>query len=342
MSNFLNFSFILTNTFQRSIVGFMSSFCLLITLGPLFIKFAKKYFSSKSREYTPALHKKKDNTATMGGLLIIGICLLTMFLINNLFEPAILLLMLTVVSFGLLGFWDDYSKINVNRGISAKKKFLMQCVISLSIVILLFFTISSSAILIQFLNIRIVVNPLFYCLWGAIVLIATSNAVNITDGLDGLAASTLFINFYTYASLYTLINGIIAIPCPALTELTIASAILSGTCLGFLWFNSYPAQIFMGDVGSLSLGAALGFIALAINLELMLLITGIIFVLETVSVILQVSYYKFMKKRLFRMAPLHHHFELLGWSETTITTRFTIITLISVLLVIASALQSII
>jgi len=239
-----------------------------------------------------------------------------------------------LLGFGAIGFIDDQAKIKKQKGLSAKIKFYLQTLVATIIMSMwyIFYTPNTHLIFPFFKNIHC---DLWYLLipWGAYIIIATSNAVNLTDGLDGLATGPLIFNFATFSSIAYLAGHqhfaeYLNIPFTGTAELTILGASLIGALIGFLWFNTYPAQIFMGDVGSLSLGAALALMALMTRHELLLLIAGGIFVIETISVIIQVISFKLRGKRVFLMAPIHHHYELLGWSEPKITVRFWIISFV--------------
>jgi len=242
------------------------------------------------------------------------------------------------ILFGALGAWDDWNKIKQQKGISAKTKWYAQIVISAIIALLLVIThaIPTTVSFPFFKNLNPSIGLLFIP-WVIFVLVGTSNAVNLSDGLDGLAMGSLIPNFATYAIIsYAAGNFIIAsylhIPFVDCGEMAVIAATLAGAALGFLWYNCYPAQIFMGDVGSLSLGAGLALIAIMCKQELLLPIAGGLFVLETISVMIQVFSYKQFGKRIFRMTPIHHHFELLGWPESKVTARFGIISIVLCLL----------
>jgi len=307
---------------------------LSLALGDRFIETSKLFFRSKAREFAPETHKAKDNMPTMGGLFIIFVVTISTLLWCNLSHPEVWLFLGCLTCFGALGFWDDWSKIAHKKGISERFKFRVQLALAATLVISWFFWLhpSTKLCLPFFKNL----NPdlgYFFIPWAMFIIIGTSNAVNLTDGLDGLAIGSLLPNFSTFAVIAYLAGHIdfaqyLHIPFAGTSEIAIIAVILAGASLGFLWYNAYPAQIFMGDVGSLSLGAALGFIALLTKQELLLGIAGGLFVVETVSVMLQVFSYKYFKKRIFRMAPIHHHFELLGWPEAKITIRFAIISCI--------------
>ncbi|KKQ48644.1 MAG: Phospho-N-acetylmuramoyl-pentapeptide-transferase [candidate division TM6 bacterium GW2011_GWF2_38_10] len=323
----------------RVIGALLTALFFSFLFGSWFIRFCQRYFQSNVREYTPQTHVMKNNTPTMGGLFMIGIFLVNSFLWNDLSKPIVWIFLLCIVSFGLIGFLDDWYKIFYKKGINASLKFKLQ-IASAAIVALSWFFILApdTRLCMPFFKFF---NPdlgYFIIPWAMFIMVATSNAVNLTDGLDGLATGPLIFNFSTFALIsylagHKLFAHYLYIPfVPGATELTIFAATLIGALVGFLWYNTYPAQIFMGDVGALSFGAGLAFSALIVRQELLLLMCGGVFVLETMSVILQVASFKLYGKRLFKMAPIHHHFELIGWKETKITVRFWIVSFILALL----------
>lgn len=322
----------------RSIASLLSALFLSLLFGNWFISKSEKFFRAKAREWTPELHRTKDGLPTMGGIFILGIVLLNCLLWSDLSQWSVWIFLFCLLSFGTIGCWDDWSKIQYDKGIPAWIKFSLQ-VFFASIVVLLWLHNSHTSMSIIFPFFKYFHPNLgwWFVIWAVFVLVGCSNAVNLTDGLDGLAIGSLIPNFILF-SIVCYVAGhcklayYLAIPFTGTAELTIVGAILVGASLGFLWFNTYPAQIFMGDVGSLALGAGLACMALFAKQELLLVISGGLFVLETVSVILQVLSVKWRKKRIFKMAPIHHHFELLGWQESKITVRFAIISLVLCLL----------
>jgi phospho-N-acetylmuramoyl-pentapeptide-transferase len=243
-----------------------------------------------------------------------------------------------IIGFGALGFWDDWNKIHAQKGISAQTKFILQLLVALAVVMsLIFFTSFSTELTFPFFKHYMPDLGLFFVPWAVFIIVGCSNAVNLTDGLDGLAIGSLLPNFATFALICYLaghygLAHYLHIPFAGTAEIAIIGAILIGSSLGFLWYNTYPAQIFMGDVGSLALGAGLALMAIMAKQELLLAISGGLFVLETVSVMLQVLSVRHFGRRMFKMAPIHHHFELMGWPESRITTRFGIISLVLCLL----------
>jgi len=324
----------------RSISALLTALCFSFMFGNKFIAFCQRNFRTKVREWTPESHQTKNDTPTMGGLFILMIFFTNCLLWCNLTNLKIWIFLLCMVGFGLVGFLDDLYKIIYKKGISAKFKFRMQISLAITIAFLwYFFTTPDTRLCVPFFKNFMPTLGLFIIPWAAYMMIATSNAVNLTDGLDGLATGPLICNFFAYGLIAYLAGhkkfaAYLFIPYAGSAELVIVAATLVGALLGFLWYNTHPAEIFMGDVGSLPLGAGLALLALMARQELLLLLSGGIFVLETVSVILQVFSFKTRGKRIFRMAPIHHHFELLGWQETKITIRFWIVSLILSLLAI--------
>jgi phospho-N-acetylmuramoyl-pentapeptide-transferase len=318
----------------RVMASLLTSLLLSLMLGSRFIETSKAFFRSQSRQYTPASHKAKDGMPTMGGLFILIVVVVTVLLWCNLAHYEVWVFLGCLVGFGLIGLWDDWSKIKYRKGISEKVKFRAQAVTGLAVITtwLLLCDTSTSLCVPIFKN----YNPdlgLFFIPWALFLIVATSNAVNLTDGLDGLAIGSLLSNFATF-SIICYVAGHYAfaaylhIPFCGTAEIAVIGATLVGASLGFLWYNTYPAQIFMGDVGSLALGSGLALMALMAKQELLLAISGGLFAVETLSVIIQVFSFRFWGRRIFKMAPLHHHFELLGWQESKITVRFGIISLI--------------
>lgn len=316
----------------------LSSFGMFLLFGDCFISIARRFFRSKARELTPESHKAKDNMPTMGGVFIVAIAIVNVLLWCDLTRLSIWIFLFCFVGFGAIGFWDDWYKIRYKKGISAGFKFKLQLLVaSITAFSLLKMPFFSTQLVFPFFKQLQPDLGFFFVFWAIFVLVACSNAVNLTDGLDGLAIGSLLPNFATFSLIcyiagHFIIAQYLQIPFAGTAELTIIGSILIGTSLGFLWYNTYPAQIFMGDVGSLALGAALALMALMAKQEMILIISGGLFVLETVSVIMQVFSMRFLGRRIFKMAPIHHHFELMGWQESKITARFGIISLILCLL----------
>jgi len=322
----------------RIIAGLLTSLILAFIFGTPFIEYSKRLFRSKARAWTPESHRAKDDMPTMGGIFIILISIMSCLLWCNLSDPLIWICIASLLSFGFIGFLDDWFKIKYEKGLSARTKFIAQWSAAFSIAGIWFYLMApSTAITVPFLK---DFNPdlgILFIGWAAFILVSCSNAVNLTDGLDGLAIGSLIPNFATFTVIaylagHAVLADYLHIPFAQTAEVAVFASTLVGSSLGFLWYNSYPAQIFMGDVGSLALGAALAIIALVTKQELLLALTGGLFVLETISVMLQVFVFKRWKRRIFKMAPIHHHFELLGWPEAKITVRFAIISMILCLL----------
>lgn len=316
----------------RALASLLSTFILSLVLGPQFIDFSRTSFQNSARAFTPESHQGKGSTPTMGGVFIILIVLCNMFLWCDWTKPDMWILAATLVGFGAIGLHDDLYKVWYKKGISARLKSRLQLVVSLIVTLLWVWLKNPSTVVFMpiFKGFQIDLGYLFIA-WIVFVLIGSSNAVNLTDGLDGLAIGTLSLNFAFFGAVAYLAGhagfaSYLQIPFASCSEVAIVGAILVGASLGFLWFNTHPAQIFMGDVGSLALGGVLAMMAIMARQELLLVIAGGIFVMEALSVILQVACVKIWKKRLFRMAPIHHHFEMMGWSESKVTIRFYIVT----------------
>jgi len=322
----------------RAIASLLSTLVFSCVLGGWFIATSKLWFRAKAREWTPDSHKLKDNMPTMGGVFILLLVILNTLLWCDLSKAHVWILLLCLLLFGAIGAWDDWCKINRRSGIKAAAKFWLQVVCALTVVVAwLYMTGASTTITFPFFK---NMNPdlgILFIPWAIFIIIGCCNAVNLTDGLDGLAIGSLIPNFCIFSLIAYLAGHMqfahyLCIPYAGTAEIAVIGATLIGASLGFLWYNAYPAQIFMGDVGSLALGAGLACMALMAKQEVLLLIAGGLFVVETVSVIAQVLSYKYLGRRLFKMAPLHHHFELLGWPESKISVRFGIISLILCLL----------
>lgn len=282
----------------------------------------------------PSAHQAKNDTPTMGGLFIIMTALVSILLWCNLSKPEVWVMILCLLGFGAIGFADDWLKIKKRKGISERAKLYSQIGMATLVATSWYFLCQpTTEVCIPFFkNIHFELG-IFIIPWTIFLLIAVSNAVNLTDGLDGLAIGSLLSNFATFA-IVSYIAGHIAfstylhIPFAGTAEIAVIASIFVGASLGFLWYNAYPAQIFMGDVGSLALGACLALIAVMARQEFILAISGGLFMIETISVMMQVFSFKYLGKRIFKMAPIHHHFELLGWPEAKITTRFGIISIV--------------
>ncbi|HZW60777.1 MAG TPA: phospho-N-acetylmuramoyl-pentapeptide-transferase [Candidatus Babeliales bacterium] len=322
----------------RAIAALLSSLLLSFMFGNWFIDKSKALFRAKTREWTPERHKEKGEMPTMGGIFILMIVVVNALLWCNLSKSLVWIYLFGLLGFGSIGFWDDWFKIRYKKGISARAKFIAQWSVAACTALLLVYVGKlDTTVCFPFFK---SLNPdigIFFIPWAMFILVAMSNAVNLTDGLDGLAMGSLIPNFTTFSIICYLaghyqIADYLQIPFAASAEITVLGAILTGASLGFLWYNTYPAQIFMGDVGSLALGAGLALMALMAKQELLLVIAGGLFVVETLSVMMQIFSFKHFGKRIFKMAPIHHHFELIGWQESKITVRFGIISLILCLL----------
>lgn len=343
LGEYFNNLVFLKSIYLRAFISFVMSFVIVLIAGKPFINYLKiKKFGETIREEGPSSHFSKKGTPTMGGVLIIVAVLITSLLVNDLKNKLILLVLVTTILFATIGFIDDYKKFKVTKkGLSGKKKLLYQGIIATIVWAYIYFvgltgreTIDLSLIYPLKGTVFLPLGVIGMFFFIQITLLGTSNAVNITDGLDGLAimptiiCSTILgvIAYFTghielsshLKLFYTVGSG----------ELSVFLSAVTGAGLGFLWYNCYPAQIFMGDTGSLTLGGILGVIALLLKQELLLIIIGFVFVVEAISVILQVASFKLRGKRIFKMAPIHHHFELSGLPETKVTMRFWITALI--------------
>ena len=332
------------NIFQyitvRSGIAFFIAFILSLLLMPKFIKWAKsKNANQPIYSLAPQTHQTKGNTPTMGGLIIIFSALIAILICVNLTNEFALIGFGIIALFSLIGIKDDISKIigkSNTSGMNAKTKFALQLISALIAAYLLYTnTILNGDLYIPFYKYPVTNLGWFMILFWALVMVSSSNAVNLTDGLDGLATvpsimSMLTLGVFVYISGHAILSGSLLLPkISGIGEVVIIAAALTGALVGFLWYNCYPAEVFMGDSGSLSLGAFIGYMAIISKNEFLLLLVGFVFVLETLSVILQVGSFKTRKKRVFLMAPIHHHFEIKGWAENKIIVRFWIMALIS-------------
>jgi phospho-N-acetylmuramoyl-pentapeptide-transferase len=328
----------------RSILAALTALAISLLVGPRMIRWLADYqVGQRVRSDGPQTHLSKAGTPTMGGALILAAIVAATLLWADLSNRFVWVVLLVTAAFGLIGFWDDYLKLVVgnSRGLIARYKYFWQSVAGLGAALVLYATAQTTAettLYVPFFkNVLLPLGVLFVPL-TYFVIVGTSNAVNLTDGLDGLAIMPAVLvagalGVFAYASGNVVFSNYLGIPYIAgAGEVLVICATIFGAGLGFLWFNTYPAQVFMGDIGALALGAALGVIAVVVRQELVLVIMGGIFVLETVSVILQVASFKLRGKRIFRMAPIHHHYELKGWAEPKVIVRFWIITVILVLI----------
>jgi len=331
----------------RTIFASITALLICLVVGPLLIrKLQSLQIDQQIREDGPQSHLVKKGTPTMGGILIIFAVVFSTLLWTNLSINYIWLILLVTVGYGLVGFVDDYRKLTdkSSKGISGKEKLAMEIVIALFVSMILYLKPGfNSQVTIPFFKTVLPNLGWGYVVLSTFIIVGAANAVNLTDGLDGLAIGPATICFATYV-LFAYFAGNVKVASylqipyvPGAGELAVFCGALVGAALGFLWFNAYPAEVFMGDVGSLSLGGALGTMAIITKQEILLAIVGGIFVMETFSVIFQVGYFKLTQgKRIFRMAPLHHHFELKGWAEPKVIVRFWIISILLALIAIST------
>lgn len=332
----------------RAILAAMTALLISLIVGPKMIQFLAQYkVGQVVRDDGPKSHFSKAGTPTMGGALILIAIAITTILWSDLSNMYVWIVLLVTLGFGMIGGVDDYRKlIRKNpKGLPARWKYFWQSLIGIIVAFVLYHEAitpqETNLILPFFKNVMIPLGA-FYILLSYFVIVGTSNAVNLTDGLDGLAIMPTVLvggalGIFAYVTGHLKFAEYLSVPyIPGVGEVTVFCGALVGAGLGFLWFNTYPAQIFMGDVGSLGLGAALGVIAILVRQELVLFIMGGVFVLETVSVMLQVASFKLTGRRIFKMAPIHHHFELKGWPEPKVIVRFWILTVILVLFGLAT------
>jgi phospho-N-acetylmuramoyl-pentapeptide-transferase len=327
----------------RTAAASLTAFAICMLFGPWLVKTLRDFqIGQIIRQEGPQSHRAKAGTPTMGGLLILTSAVVPTLLWADLSNPYIWIAVLATVGFGAVGFLDDYLKITrrSHHGLIPRYKMAGQIIVAIGVGIAVLLLsqenppLYNTRLIFPFFKNLIPDLGYFYVLFAVLVLVFASNGVNMTDGLDGLAISTFAVAAAAFTALAyvtghaVLADYLLLVRFPPAGELTIFCGALVGASLGFLWYNCYPAEIFMGDVGSLSLGGALGTVAILIKQELLLPIVGGIFVLEGMSVIIQVASFKLTGKRVFKMAPLHHHFELLGWSEPKVITRFLIVAII--------------
>ncbi len=331
----------------RTIFASITALLICLVFGKWMIqKLQDMQIGQQIRDDGPQTHLTKKGTPTMGGILIIFAVVISTLLWTNLADVYVWLVLLVTVGFGLIGFVDDYSKLagKSSRGISGKKRLMGEMIIALFIGVVLYIKPGfNSQVTIPFFKTVLPDLGWGYVLLSTFIIVGAANAVNLTDGLDGLAIGPVVICFATYILFAYFAGNVKAssylqiVHVSGAGELAVFCGALVGAGLGFLWFNTYPAEVFMGDVGSLSLGGALGTVAIITKQEILLAIVGGIFVVETFSVIFQVGYFKLTGgKRILRMAPLHHHFELKGWAEPKVIVRFWIISILLALLAIST------
>ncbi len=332
----------------RAIMGALTALTLCFVIGPRMIaKLSQNQVGQPVRELGPSTHLPKAGTPTMGGALILTAIIVSTLLWANLENRFIWIVLFVTLAFGVIGYVDDYKKLVLQdpAGLSAGKKLFWQSatatIAAVALYLLAVDPVSTSLLIPYFKDLSLPLGKLQVVV-TFLFIVGFSNAVNLTDGLDGLAIMPTVLvggalGVFAYVTGNVNFAEYLAIPYVAGTgEILVFCASLAGAGLGFLWFNTYPAQVFMGDIGALSLGAALGVVAVVVRQEIVLAIMGGVFVIETVSVIIQVASFKLTGRRVFRMAPLHHHFELKGWAEPKVIVRFWIITVILVLIGLAS------
>ncbi|MFZ5594680.1 MAG: phospho-N-acetylmuramoyl-pentapeptide-transferase [Pseudomonadota bacterium] len=332
----------------RAVLGALTALAISLLVGPAMIRKLTMYKVGQSvRDDGPQTHLTKAGTPTMGGALILVAIALSTLLWGDLANRYVWLVLLVTLLFGVIGWVDDYKKLILrnSKGLSARAKYFWQSVVGLAAAVFIYkyaATPAETDLLIPFLKHASIELGALFILLTYFVIVGTSNAVNLTDGLDGLAimptvlvAGALAV--FAYVAGHVKFAAYLSVPYVAgVGEVAVFCGAIVGAGLGFLWFNTYPAQVFMGDIGALALGAALGVVAVVVRQELVLLIMGGVFVMEALSVMLQVGSYKLTGQRIFRMAPLHHHYELKGWPEPRVIVRFWIITVILVLIGLSS------
>ncbi len=338
--------FIFFNVFRyitvRTALAGITALLFTMVLGPWLIKYLRKHqFGETIRDEGPKTHITKKGTPTMGGILIIGATAVSTLLWVDLSNLYIWLAMATMLLFGALGLLDDYLQIRKNKpkGLLAKYKFIIQIIFAAAIAVVLFYMglrgDFNLHLTLPFIKKWTPYLGMLYIPWIMLIMVSSTNAVNLADGLDGLAIGLTLISISSFTALSYIAGHALwsqylnILPVTQAAELTVLLGSLAGACLGFLWYNCHPAEIFMGDAGSLSLGATLGIVAIMIKQEFLLFMVAGVFVMEALSVVIQVGYFKLTGgKRVFKMTPLHHHFELMGWSEQKIVVRFWIVGII--------------
>jgi phospho-N-acetylmuramoyl-pentapeptide-transferase len=331
----------------RSFSAFIIATIISIVWGKYFIRFLKKkQFGQSIREDGPQSHMKKAGTPTMGGVFIIGSSFASLCICGNFFSRPVIITLFVMISFFILGGIDDYLKVlkKNSKGVSARAKLLWQLVTAMIATYLLIkYEVINTMLYIPFYKGPLVDLGMYgYMAFGSLVIVGSSNAVNLTDGLDGLAVgpvitSAATLGLISYVTGHAEIAKYLLIPhIGSAGEIVVYCAAVIGACVGFLWYNTYPAQVFMGDVGSLSLGGVLGIVAVLTKSEILFVLIGGVFVMEALSVILQVASFKLTKKRIFKMAPIHHHFELKGWEEPKVIVRFWILSILLAILAVAT------
>ena len=348
LSGFFGFFDVFKYLTLRGILAVLTALGLSLTMGPLMIRrLTEMKIGQSIRDDGPQTHLSKAGTPTMGGALILLSIGVSTLLWGDLTNYYVWVTLFVTLGSGVIGGLDDYLKLKYqnSKGLSARKKYFGLSLVALGGVTVLYVMAPGATETTLFIPVfkDVSINlGLMFIPWAYLVIVGSSNAVNLTDGLDGLAIMPTILvaaglGVFAYLSGNSVFSGYLGIPYIAgVGEMVVFCATIFGAGLGFLWFNSYPAQVFMGDVGALALGAGLGIVAVVVRQELVLAIMGGVFVMEAVSVILQVASFKMTGKRIFRMAPIHHHFELKGWAEPKVIVRFWIITIVLVLVGLAT------
>ena len=333
---------------MRAIMGALTALVISLVFGPVMIRrLHVRQIGETVRQDGPDTHLLKAGTPTMGGALILTAIIASTLLWADLGNRYVWIVVGVTLAFGLIGFVDDYRKLIMQdpKGLSPSAKYFWQSLVAIVVAIALYQVAEEpyqTSLLVPYLKDILIPLGVLFVPFVYLVIVGTSNAVNLTDGLDGLAIMPAVLvggalGIFGYAAGNAIYSEYLSIPyIPGAGEMLVFCASLAGAGLGFLWFNTYPAQVFMGDIGALALGAALGTVAVIVRQELVLVIMGGLFVIETLSVIIQVASFKFTGRRVFRMAPLHHHYELKGWAEPKVIVRFWIITVILVLVGLSS------
>jgi phospho-N-acetylmuramoyl-pentapeptide-transferase len=343
--------YIVFNVFRyltfRSFMALITALVISLLIGPWLIRRlrAMQHGAQTVREDTPERHRTKKGTPTMGGVVILTAILATTILWANLTNRYVWVVMLATAGFGLIGMWDDWKKIRTRRGLTARVKFGLQCLLTVALLQIVFWQPPSAwtpVLAIPFLKGWLVNLGWLWIPFAVLVVIGASNAVNLTDGLDGLAIGPVIMAGGAFGVIAYLTGNFRAadylkiLNVRGAGELTVFCGALIGAAIGFLWFNCHPAEVFMGDAGSLALGGAIGMLAVLTKAELLLPLIGGLYVVEAVSVIIQVASFKLTGRRVFRMAPLHHHYELTGWAEPKIVVRFWIVSFALALLALTT------
>ena len=327
----------------RAFLGFIIAFLSTLYFMPKFINWAKTKATQPIYDLAPESHQKKAKTPTMGGVIFLISSFIALLLTIK-FNTYTIITMVTIILFMIIGFIDDKSKIMGNdnqAGLSAKQKFILQWLFAFIISIILYLSNFDTHLYIPFYKEPLFDMKIFAIFFWAFIIVGVSNSVNLTDGLDGLATVPSIFSFISLGVILYLMGNFkfadyLFLPHLNVGELTIVASTLIGSLIGFLWYNAHPAEIFMGDSGSLTLGALIGLLSIFAKSEVLLIFIGFIFLLETISVILQVGSFKLRQKRIFKMAPIHHHFEQIGWAENKVIVRFWIIAFITNLIAIIS------